>query len=137
MPECNHKGELCSCVNWKKEDLTVQVNFLMNHFEFTGFELEYTTLEPEENRRLCKVGRCRACGKRLCLGTGLPVQATVYDLLAAIYRWMFQMWYGPRERLPEGAECFSDMFLSLFHEPDRTLVSEWLDRQARSIGEGL
>jgi len=84
MPECDHKGELCSCVNWQKEDLAVQVNFLMNHFEFAGFELEYTTLEPEEGRRLCKIGRCRACGKRLCLGTGLPAQGTVHELLTAI-----------------------------------------------------
>jgi len=137
MPKCEHKSELCSCVNWQKEDLAVQVNFLMNHFEFTRFELEYTTLEPEEGRRLCKIGRCRACGKRLCLGTGLPAQGTVHELLTAIYRWMFQMWYGPWERLPEGVECFSDMFLSLFHESDRDLVSEWLGQQARSTGEGL
>ncbi len=137
MQECQHKQSLCDCIDWKKDDLDVELKHIRENFEFTGYELEYTTLEPEENRRLCKVGRCRACGKRLCLGTGLPVQATVHDLLAAIYRWMFQMWYGPREQLPEGAECFSDMFLSLFHESDQTLVSEWLAQQARSIGEGL
>lgn len=54
MPECNQKTPLCQCIDWKTGDLAVGVNHLMNHFEFQRFELEYSTLEPEENRRLCK-----------------------------------------------------------------------------------
>ena len=61
MRECKHKQSMCSYIDWKKDDLALQVNHLMNNFHFTGFELEYTTLGPEENRRLCKIGR-RLCG---------------------------------------------------------------------------
>lgn len=132
--KCEHKKYMCQCVDWKKDDLAVQVNHLMTHFEFTGFELEYTTLEPEENRRLCKIGRCRVCGKRLCLGTKLPAQDTADDLLSEIHRWMFRMWM-PRERLPDNANCFTDMFLSVFHEADRDAVSDWLNKKARSNKE--
>ena len=135
--ECEHKKSMCQCVNWKKDDLAVQVNHLMNYFEFTGFELKYTTLGPEENRRLCKIGRCRICGKRLCLGTKLPDQDSADDLLSEIYRWMFQMWM-PCDRQPDGVECFTDLFWSVFHEVDRGMVIEWLNQEARSIiEEGL
>ena len=60
MQGCNQKLPLCNCVDWKKDDLVLQVNHLMTHFEFSRFELEYNTLELEENRRLCKIGRCRS-----------------------------------------------------------------------------
>lgn len=128
MRECERKQSLCGCINWKKDDLALQVNHLMNNFEFTGFELEYTTLGPEDNRRLCRVGRCRACGKRLCIGTRLPTQDTVDGLLAKICHWTYQMWKGPGEKLPDGMPNLRDMFLALFHEEDRGLVREWLSR---------
>ena len=50
MQGCNQKLPLCNCVDWKKDDLVLQVNHLMTHFEFSRFELEYNTLELEENR---------------------------------------------------------------------------------------
>ena len=128
MRECEHKQSMCSCIDWKKDDLALQVNHLVNNFDFTGFELEYTTLGPEENRRLCKIGRCRVCGKQLCIGTKLPAQDTVDGLLAKIYRWMYQMWNAPRKALPDGILDFRTMFLALFHDEDLELVREWLSR---------
>ena len=140
MRECEHKQSLCGCIDWKKDDLALQVNHLMSNFEFTGFELEYTTLEPEENRRLCKIGRCRVCGKQLCIGTRLSAQVTPDTLLTEIYRWVFRTWNAANERLPDGVNCFQDMFSALFHEPDLEFVQEWLNRRARNesshTGEG-
>lgn len=133
MRECKHRQSMCTCIDWKMDDLTMQVNHLMNYFDFTGFELEYTTLEPEENRRLCKIGRCRICGKCLCIGRALPNQVKPDELLTEIYRWMFQMWNPGRNRLLDGTDCFTDMFLSVFHERDREFVSEWLCSKARNI----
>lgn len=136
MRECEHKGSLCRCVDRKKDDIDVLIHHMVSNFEFTGFEVEYTTLEPEEGRRLCKVGRCRVCGKRLCTGGDLPGQATADDLLAEIFRQTFQLWDADSERLPDGADTFTDLFLSLFHEPDREFVSGWLAQRTRSTGEG-
>lgn len=136
MQECKHKGSLCRCVDWKKDDLDVMIHHMAGNFEFTGFELEYTTLWPEEGRRLCKIGRCLACGKRLCTGGELPGQCRPDDLLAEIFRQTFQLWNGDSECLPDGAETFSDLFLSLFHEPDREFVSGWLAQRARPGEEG-
>ena len=132
---------LCTCIDWKNDDLTMQVNHLMNYFDFTDFELKYTTLEPEENRRLCKVGRCRICHKDLCIGKELPGQTKSDELLTEVYRWIFQMWNPSHDRLLDGADCFSDMFLSVFHESDQEFVSEWLNAKARNVSpaceEGL
>ena len=110
MRECEHKQSMCHCIDWKNDDIAIQVNHLMNYFEFSGFELKYTTLEPEEGRRLCKIGRCRICGGDLCIGRELPGQATPDELLTEIYRWMFQMWSAQNERLPANVNCFRDMF---------------------------
>ncbi len=133
MQECKHKQSLCDCIDWKNDDLTAQVNHLMNYFNFSAFELKYTTLEPEENRRLCKVGRCRICHSDLCIGKELPGQAKSDELLTEVYRWMFQMWNPSRDSLSDGTNCFTDMFLSVFHENDREFVSEWLCNKARNI----
>lgn len=137
MRECEHKGSLCQCVDWKKDDIDVLIHHMVSNFEFTGFELEYTTLEPEEGRRLCKVGRCRACGKRLCTGDELPAQATPDDLLAEIFRRAFQLWNADSECLPDGAATFTDLFLSLFHEADRDYVGRWLLRLAKDVRQNI
>ena len=130
MPKCDHQAPLCSCIDWKKDDITLQINHLMQNFEFSGFYLEYNTLESEKNRRLCKVGRCHVCGQRLCYGMELLEQDTGDALLAKIYHWVFCVWDHSREQLPDGVNCFRDMFLSLFREPDQDFVCEWLNHRA-------
>ena len=48
MRECERKETLCTCVDWETGDLEKRIHHLVCNFEFTGFELEYTTLEPAE-----------------------------------------------------------------------------------------
>lgn len=133
MRDCERKEPLCTCIDWETGDLDKRIHHLVCNFEFTGFELEYTTLEIEEDRHLCKVGQCRICGKCLCIGRALPSQSAPDELLTEIYCWMFQMWNLGRDRLSGSANCFTDMFLSLFHEGDREFVSEWLCSKARNM----
>lgn len=130
MRGCDREELLCTCVDWGKDDLAARIHHIICNFEFTGFELEYTTLERPEGRRLCRIGRCRACGKRLCYGDDLPAQSTPDDLLADIFRRTFQMWNAGDKNLLAGVDTFTDLFLSLFHEPDREFVGEWLKRLA-------
>ncbi len=131
MQECNQKIPLCRCIDWKKTDLVLQVNHLMTNFEFTGFDLAYNTLEPEQNRRLCKIGRCRICGQRLCIGTKLPDQSTADELVAEIYHWIYRMWEGPHGP----ATGFQESFLSLFRKSDREFVRDWMKRRGLSVRE--
>lgn len=136
MRECERKETLCTCVDWETGDLEKRIHHLVCNFEFTGFELEYTTLERPEGRRLCRVGRCRACWKRLCYGDDLPTQGTPDELLSEVFRRTFQMWNAGDKNLPDGAECFTDLFVSLFHEGDRECVNEWLAHHGADTGEG-
>ena len=136
MRDCEHKQSLCGCIDWKRDDIALLVNHLMKYFEFTGFELEYASLEQPESCRLCKVGRCRFCGKRLCIGGKLSTQGTSDELLSGVFRRAFQMWNAGDKNLPDGAECFTDLFVSLFHEADRERVNKWLAHHGADTGEG-
>ena len=136
MRDCEREELLCTCIDWDKADLADKIHHVISNFDFTGFELNYTTLEPEKGRLLCKVGRCRICGKRLCYGDDLPAQSTPDDLLADIFRRALQMWDSTHEPLPDGAECFTDLFVSLFHEADRERVNKWLAHHGADTGEG-
>ena len=131
--ECKCSQSLCTCIDWKNDDLAVRVNHVLYHFEFQRFKLEYATLEPEEDRRLCKIGRCRTCGGDLCIGRELPGHVEPDELLTEIYRWMLQTWDASHDGLVSGADCFTDMFLSVFHESDQEFVNEWLNDKARNI----
>ncbi len=137
MRGCECGELLCTCVDWGKDDLAARIHHIICNFEFTGFELNYTTLEPEAGRLLCKVGRCRACGKRLCIGEDLPDESTPDDLLADIFRRAFRMWIADSKSLPDGVDTFTDLFLSLFHEPDQEFVGEWLKRLAEDARLGM
>lgn len=141
MQDCEHKKSLCDCIDWRKGDLDSEISHIKNHFEFTKYELEYTTLEPEEGRRICTIGRCRVCGKLLCIGLGLPDQIPVDTLLMNLYQWLYVKLVIPGIMPLDGADCFQDVFVSLFHESDREFVYEWLDRNTEEtcgqpFGEG-
>jgi len=142
MRESERKEPLCGCINWQQDDLAARIHHIICNFEFTGFHLEYATLKSVKDVRLCRIGRCRVCGKRLCYGGGLPAQSTPDDLLAEIFRRTFQMWLDSKEHQLGSADCFTDLFLALFHEGDREFVREWLEHRAKTVcpeldGEGL
>ncbi len=142
MRDCERKDPLCGCIDWQQDDLAARIHHIICNFEFTGFELEYTALKPGEDCRLCRIGRCRVCGKRLCFGDDLPTQSTSDDLLTEIFRRTFREWMDSKERQLDGADCFTDLFLALFHEGDHEFVRKWLDHRAETVcsefhGEGL
>ena len=123
---CNNQAPLCQCVDWHEGDLSVQINHIIDHFEFVGFELQDTDLEPEDAPRLCKIGRCRLCGRRLCLGVRLTRGGQTQDFIQQIYTWMRQVWNEDKDPLPPGVESLDDMFLSLFQGKDRETASRFL-----------
>ena len=92
MRDCECEELLCTCVDWGKDDLAARIHHIICNFEFTGFELEYTTLERLDGRRLCRIGRRRACGKRLCYGDELSAQSTPAELLAGSFYRAFKRW---------------------------------------------
>lgn len=130
MNECwlhINKEDFCDCPEHHAEDFIVSVLHLAHNIVLQGWALKYDTLDaPGADSCLCRYGRCRICGKRLCACTDIPGDKTGDSFLAAVYRWMYQIWYG--HPLPEPFKTFREMFSALFHEADKPFVDEWLKR---------
>ena len=77
MPTCQKKDQLCRCIDWPDEDFDVEIDHFIRNFEFLHVELEYASLDAREPVRVCRIGRCRVCGGRMCDGTTLPPEKTV------------------------------------------------------------
>lgn len=122
------KEDLCDCPERQAEDFIVMLVHYTQNFVLEGWALKYDTLEaPGVDSLLCRYGRCRVCGKRLCACTDIPDDKTGDSFLAAVYRRMYQLWYGHGRPLPEPYQNFREMYLALFHEADQAFVSEWLN----------
>ncbi len=113
----------CNCLDRKSTDISVALNHWQTNFEFQGWRLWYDTLaQPGEDNRLCKVGRCRVCGKCLCIGITLQPNQSIDSFLAAVYRGMYQLWYAECRQFAD----FREVFTSIFHDEDRPHVLQWL-----------
>ena len=60
------KDQLCRCIDWPDEDFDVEIDHFIRNFEFLHVELEYASLDAREPVRVCRIGRCRVCGGRMC-----------------------------------------------------------------------
>lgn len=122
MPTCQKKDQLCRCIDWPDEDFDVEIDHFIRNFEFLHVELEYASLDAREPVRVCRIGRCRVCGGRMCDGTTLPPEKTVRELMPTICLLAglaFQQFGYP---LPAGTSSFREVFPTLFHEEDQAFA---------------
>lgn len=89
--------------------------------------LAYTSLEPEPGRRLCRVGKCRSCGKLYCDSLEISADKGVDAFLACVYRLFSLSVYHHRPQL-RPRDVFQEAYLKLFREADRPFVTAWLER---------
>ncbi len=123
---CSPSLPLCIC---SKNMNTFQIlSHMLQNLRFGHFELAYHSLEPEKGRRLCMIGLCRQCGKRLCYGVELPEHESPESLLFIIYHWCLQLWMVKEFRSAEDERDFRTVFLNLFHKKDQELAQAWLER---------
>ena len=126
---CRNQPPLCQCIRWGDEDFDVEVDHLIQNFEFLHLELEYDILVPGADWRLCQIGRCRRCGGRLCIGTRMTARDNLEDTLASIHLLAGQRWQGHTGKNPDESKDFRELFIRLFHEDDRQAVQDWLSQQ--------
>ena len=107
MPTCQKKDQLCRCIDWPDEDFDVEIDHFIRNFEFLHVELEYASLDAREPVRVCRIGRCRVCGGRMCDGTTLPPEKTVRELMPTIC-------------------LLAGLAFQLFHEEDQAFAKQWL-----------
>ena len=133
---CTNRSPLCRCIRWEDEDFDVEVDHLIQNFEFLRLDLEYDELAPGAAWRLCQIGRCRRCGGRLCIGTSLTARSTLKDTLASIHLIAGQRWQNHTGKCPDANEDFRELFVRLFHEDDRQAVRDWLSQQKEPADGG-
>ena len=129
MPTCQKKDQLCRCIDWPDEDFDVEIDHFIRNFEFLHVELEYASLDAREPVRVCRIGRCRVCGGRMCDGTTLPPEKTVRELMPTICLLAglaFQQFGYP---LPAGTSSFREVF------PTLASYGAVLRRRKRGYGE--
>lgn len=113
----------CNCPDRRSPDISVTINHWLTNFEYQGWRLWYDTLElPGEGNRLCLYGRCRICGKCLCIGVAVQSNQSADSFLAQVYRSMYQLRQGKHLSSAD----FREAFVSIFHESDQPLVRRWL-----------
>ena len=129
MEKCISKlgCELCTCVF---EDDTpekkVDAEKYVKHLDLQKtlyWVFNYTTLEAEPKRHLCRIGTCKKCGKFYCESIAIPDELSGDDVLACVYRLFYQQAcifkYGIVNR-------FNGEFLKLFDDKDKFYVAKWL-----------
>ena len=135
---CPHRGDdMCTCMKRGNtaEEWIADLVHLCGHITEAKWELEYTALDSPKQRRLCLVGHCRSCGKRLCTGVHIPETLDRDEFLSAAFLHMGL--YGRSIGMDTASPAFREMFTSLFHREDQTILQEWLSRPENREANGV
>ena len=128
--KCQHRAEgFCSCppVKDRGENFLALLEHMAVNMTDIHWELDYADLNHPEKRRLCRVGACRICGGVLCHEMDASDALAGDDFLAAVYRHLYQV-HNASGRLFMGSSEFREQFVQMFHEQDRPLIRQWLER---------
>ena len=123
-------GPLCSCSPVQARDTFQMAIHLAENITDVDWHLSYQSMECVTPYQLCLVGRCRICGGRLCMEQKPFGVNTTDDFLAALYRHLYQFHRNMGQRLSE--KEFRSKFVEMFHEEDKSFVTEWLVRPENS-----
>lgn len=120
------QDEMCTCI--PKGETVRLMEHMSRHIASIGYQLDYKDLDTGTGR-LCQIGRCLVCGKRLCYGVSIFKPDRWDILLEAVYQHMRAFWAFTGGQTPDGIPDFRALFLSLFRPEDRARAEQWLDRQ--------
>ena len=107
---CPHRGDdMCTCMKRGNtaEEWIADLVHLCGHITEAKWELEYTALDSPKQRRLCLVGHCRSCGKRLCTGVHIPETLDRDEFLSAAFLHMGL--YGRSIGMDTASPAFREM----------------------------
>ena len=122
--------EMCSCVfkgNSPGTEVDIEMYIKLKGYQETLYwMLIYNTLEAEPDRRLCRVSKCKKCGKLYCEGMVLPDDKSGDSFLAAVYQWFYQEASNIMNELVASKSKFDEAFSNLFDDKDKLFVKRWL-----------
>ena len=121
---CQNHAPLCRCTDWQKESEEKRLAHFSQNFVFQRMKLEYESLDQASAIRLCKIGRCRECGGRLCVGTTLHSGLPLDERLLVIALLAIQ---SMKDAQTDSGSIIEGL-AAMFHKDDRVIVSAWLSR---------
>ena len=123
---CGHEqDEMCACI--RDMSTANQMIHTAGNIRDVSWELDYETLEAPERVRLCIVGSCGKCGKRLCYGLHIGNEMTGETLIESVYTYIVLFHKLIGLKLP--GEQFDADFCCLFHELDHPIVKAWMEKR--------
>lgn len=128
--KCRHRAEdICSCppVKNREKDVLALLEHMASNMTDIRWELDYADLNRPEKRRLCRVGVCRVCGGVLCHEMDTSDTLAGDEFLTAVYRHLYQVHKAGGRPFMDSSE-FRERFVQMFHEQDRPLIRQWLER---------
>lgn len=135
MCEKNHckrsPEDLCTCMDWQKDDLIRTVMHLAENITDIDWELDYKDLADVQEHRLCMVGRCKKCGGRLCISQTPQIKVSLEQILTALDKSIDQAYIALGVNLHP--EEYYDKFTEMFHEEDQLFVKKWLLRRELKV----
>lgn len=131
---CSYSSEtLCSCDSVQSGEVLQIVFHMAENMEDIRWELDYKSLADLSDYRLCMVGRCRQCGRRLCASQGINSTLTAESFLGAAYQHMEQFHRHHGATLSHAA--FHEKFAAMFHAEDQPFVEDWLMQREVKSGD--
>ena len=137
--KCRHGAEgLCSCppVRNREGNFLALLEHMAVNMTDIRWELDYTDLSRPEKRRLCRVGTCRVCGGVLCHGVDAFDHLAGDDFLAAACRYLYQFHNAGGRTFMCSSE-FRERFVQMFHEQDRPMIRQWLERPENRLVQAM
>ena len=131
---CTHSPDtLCSCAPVQSGDVAQLVFHMAENMEDIRWELDYKSLADLSDYRLCMVGRCRQCGRRLCASQEIGGVLTTEEFLDGVYQGLKRFHEHIGEPLSHAA--FREKFAAMFHAEDRPFVEDWLMQREAKTGD--
>lgn len=131
---CTHSPEtLCSCAPVQSGDVAQIIFHMAENMEDIRWELDYKSLADLSDYRLCVVGRCRQCGRRLCASQKIDGALTTEEFLDVVYQGLERFHEHIGEPLSHAA--FRERFAAMFHAENRPFVEDWLVQREVKTGD--
>ena len=132
MRQCLKESEsnVCRCV-FNGDELDIDAYKLReNNLSHLCFILSYGKLDPEENRRLCRVAKCEKCGELYCESIGsISEIAGGDDAVEEIFNSFTRQISAFQPELIFTQPSLREIFIGLFDDKDKEAVLNWVNKK--------
>ena len=102
--------------------------------EVERWQLQYKRLTGKEDRRLCRIGTCRVCGKALCEGSLLDDALTPEEVFEKAWKMLKLVGRMTNHAsLIAQPRCAERLYVSMFYDTDQAAARTWYKAHADEV----